>query len=121
VICGSVSEVAVVPGAVAREVVEFAFAGIDGVYRHDLGARGRPIVWQGQLRGSDEAELNAIESELEGYAVDPREYRMVDGAGRTFEYCVLERFERTGPRRVEPVSAWATQGFRLVFQQLDVA
>jgi len=119
-ICGTASEVSVTVGSVDKQAVEFAFPGIDGVYRHELGLRGRQIVWAGQLRAAGDEALNTIERDLESYVSGAGAYDLEDGGGRTFEHCVLERFERTAARQIDPATSWVAQAFKLVFKQLDV-
>jgi len=120
VICGEASCVQVTVGPIEKDAVEFSFAGIDGVYRHELGLRGRSIEWQGELRAADAAALGTIESSLEDYLADPNPYDLIDGSGQTFSHCVLDGFERRGPRHVDAVTLQVRQAFRLVFRQLDV-
>jgi len=119
-ICGEASCVQVTVGSIEKEVVEFGFAGIDGVYRHEMGLRGRTIEWQGELRAADAAALDAIESGLEDYVADPSSHDLSDEFGRSFSHCVLDGFERRGARHVDAVTSRVRQTFRLMFRQLDV-
>ncbi|MFQ6048084.1 MAG: phage protein Gp37 [Phycisphaerae bacterium] len=118
-ICGQASRVAVTVGPVEKETVKFGFVGIDGAYQHELGLRGRQIVWSGRLQAADSAALDAIEATLEGYVAEAGEHDLTDGSGRTFEHCVLESFERRSPRRVDPATGQTSEAFRLIFKQLD--
>lgn len=119
-VCGEASCVQVTVGPIEKEAVEFGFAGIDGVYRHEMGLRGRTVEWQGELRAADAATLDAVESGLEGYVADPSPHDLVDEFGRVFSHCVLDGLERKGPRRIDAVTSQVRQAFRLVFRQLDV-
>ena len=119
-IAGSDSIVTVHVGSVRAESVEFGFPGIDGVYRHRAGTRGRTIRWQGQLVADDDAGLNEIEAELERLAVEQAPDTIGDAWGRSYAECVLEAFERQGPRRRHPVTGAAVQAFELLFTQLRV-
>lgn len=118
-LAGTDSLVNVAVGEAAVESVAFGFPGIDGEFRHQLGLRGRPIRWTGQLRAVDDVTLNAVEENLEASVADPRPHDMVDGLSRTFTDCVLERFVRRGPRQRHPVSGYALQPFELHFTQLN--
>jgi len=119
VLAGADSLVHVIVGELAAETVAFAFPGIDGVYRHHLGTRGRPIRWRGQLRASDDNGLNTIETNIEAMVASPDSFEMVDSWSRTFADCVADRFVRTGPRRRHPVSGYALQPFEIHFTQLN--
>lgn len=118
-ICGSDSIVNVIVGSPRRSVVRFGFPGIDGAFRHDLGGRGRPIVWRGQLRAASDAALNTIEQTIEGFAADPRAFSLVDAWGRTFGDCVLDTFTRRDRRREDSVTGDSLQDFTLEFEQLS--
>ena len=119
-IAGSDSVVTVHVGPVKSETVEFGFPGIDGLYRHQTGTRGRLIRWQGQLVAQDDPALNTIEAELERLTVERPEGTMVDAWGRSYSECVLDAFERQGGRRRHPVTGAAVQAFELRFTQLRV-
>ncbi len=118
-VCGADSIVHVVIRAARADMTEFAFPGINGVFRHHLGLRGRQITWRGQLRADDDAGLNAIEASLESLAADPAAHSMVDPWGRTHTDCVLDSFERNGARNKDHYTGQATQDFELVFTQLS--
>jgi hypothetical protein len=119
-LCGGSSVVNVIVGSPRRSVVAFGFPGIDRVFRHDLGGRGRPIAWRGQLRAASDAALNAIEQTIEAFVADPRSFDLTDAWGRTFTGCVLDAFERRGPRREDSVGGQSLQDFELRFEQIDV-
>ncbi len=119
VLAGAESVVSVLVGEAEAESVSFGFPGIDGEFRHQLGLRGRPICWAGQLRGADDNVLNAVEQNIEAAVADPRPHDLVDAFSRTFGDCVLDRFVRRGPRRRHPVSGGALQPFELHFTQLS--
>lgn len=119
VLAGSDSLVNVIVGELSADTVAFAFPGIDGVFRHHLGTRGRPIRWRGQLRASDDSGLSTIESTIEAMVANPNSFDMVDSWSRTFADCTADRFVRTGPRRRHPVSGYALQPFEIHFTQLN--
>ncbi len=118
VITGSESIVAVHVGERRAASVSFAFPGIDGVYRHGLGARGRRIRWSGQLRATGHASLNEIEAGIDELVGVCRPRTVEDALGRTFDQCVVERFARSGPRRVHPGAGLYVQAFEIEFAQL---
>jgi hypothetical protein len=118
-LAGASALVEVLVGEVASETTSFAFPGIDGVFRHHLGTRARPIRWRGQLRETDDAALSATELTIESSVNDPGSFTMVDSWSRTFSDCTLDRFVRTGPRRRHPLTGQALQAFELHFTQLN--
>lgn len=117
-IAGADSIVSVELGETDRERVAFGFPGIDGVYHHDLGSRGRAIRWFGQLRADDDTSLNAIESAIENLAAAASPQTLGDPWGRSHPDCVLDSFQRKGARRRHPVTGQAVQNFEMVFRQL---
>jgi hypothetical protein len=119
-LAGADSLVQVVVGEVATEAAAFAFAGIDGEFRQQLGVRQRPIEWRGQLRASTDGALNAIECAIEAAVIEAGAHAMVDAWGRTFEDCVLVGLKRVGARRRHPVNGRAVQTFVMEFEQLNV-
>jgi hypothetical protein len=119
-IAGSASLVTVEVESVRTESVEFGFPGIDGVYRHQSGTRGRTIRWAGQLIAADDAALDGLEADIERRVVAPVPSTVVDAGGRTYAECVPETFVRDGPRRRHPVTGAAVQAFELTFTQLRV-
>jgi hypothetical protein len=118
VIAGSGSDVEVVLGPFGAERVAFGFPGIRGSFVHDLGLRDRVITWAGILRAADQSAMNTLEAGLFGYAADPRGFDLADGFGRTQEEVVLEDFERTGSRGIDPINGEVIQPFVLTFRQL---
>lgn len=118
-LAGAGSLVTVIIGDAVGETASFAFPGIDGVFQHHLGMRGRSIRWKGQLRAAGDSGLNTIESILEAAVADPEAHDMVDSWSRTFGDCVLDRFVRQGPRERHPVTGYALQSFELHFTQLN--
>ncbi len=119
VLAGANSLVRVVVGDLSAESVPFGFPGIDGEFRHQLGLRGRPIEWQGQLRTTDDAAMNTLETQIESAVIDAAAHTLIDAWGRSFFDCVCERFTRVGPRKRHPVTGQALQSFELRFVQLS--
>lgn len=118
-IAGETSLAAVRVGPLRAEHVEFAMPGVDGTFRHGQGARPRTIIWTGRLQAADHDALNAIEASIEAQVGDARIGPITDGFGRTFDNCVLDLFERKGPRRLHPATGAAQQDFELEFLQLS--
>ncbi|MCK4659163.1 MAG: hypothetical protein KAV82_06535 [Phycisphaerae bacterium] len=118
-IAGSDSVVTVQVGDARVEVVEFGFPGIDGVYRHHTGTRGREVRWQGRLVADNDSALNTIEADLDQLVVEQLPATMVDAWGRSYPECVLDEFKRDGVRRRHPMTGAAVQAFELVFTQLQ--
>lgn len=78
--------------AVARQ--GFSYPGIDGVHIIKMGVRDRIIQWRVSLRAIDDAELNAVEADIETYITDSRGYVMTDQPGRGFADVILTEFVR---------------------------
>ena len=116
-IAGSDAVMTVLVGPLSVDAVAFGFPGIDGVHRHLTGVKGRTITWKGQLRADTDAALSAIESDLERRVALGVVATVVDPWGREFDECVLDSFERVGPRR-HAMTGQVVQGFELVFTQL---
>ena len=98
--------------------VEFAFPGVDGVFRHALGAGERSIVWRGVLRAGDHVAMNALETALDLQVASGAVGVITDSVGQSFADCVLASFEREGSRRVHASSSRILQPFVLRFVQL---
>ena len=117
VLTGAGSEVVVEVGPLRRAASVFSFPGVDGVTRLDLGSRGREIRWSGELRANSDAELSALEAGLEAEAGSGAERRMGDACGAVYEGCVLQAYERKGPRGCDEVSGEVLQRFEARFEQ----
>ena len=115
-ITGIDSIVSVHIGALEAAAVTFAFPGIDGAYRHELGNRGRTITWRGLLRATDDTELNAIEAAIEALIGDGRGCELQDGVGGAFESCIVKRFARNGARK--RARGKVIQAFEISFAQV---
>lgn len=97
--------------------VEFSFPGIAGVYRHALGTGNRPIVWRGQLRATDDAAMNAMETDIETRLLRQTPGEITDSHDRSFKQCLLDRYVRTAERRDE--DGTIVQDAELHFLQLQ--
>ncbi len=117
-ICGSGSIVRVSVGDFQMATERFAFPGIDGEFQHALGVQGRPIVWLGQLRAASDSALSTTETAIEALLAGSQPADIVDGFGRTFSDCVLNRFARKEERRKHNIDGQALQDFELHFVQV---
>lgn len=70
----------------------WSYPGIDGVNIIKMGVRDRAIQWAVSLRAIDDAELNAVEADIETYITDSRGYVMVDQPGRSFADVILTEY-----------------------------
>ena len=117
-ICGSSSIVRVSVGDTEMDTQRFAFPGIDGEFQHSRGLQARPITWSGQLRAASDSALSTIEATIEGLIAGGQPADIVDGFGRTFTDCVLNRFVRKDERRKHTIDGQALQDFELHFVQV---
>lgn len=101
--------------------VEFAFAGVDGVFHLGLGAGERTIVWRGVLRADDHAAMNGLEATLELLVASGSAGVITDSVGQSFPDCAMASFEREGLRRVHAATSRILQPFVMRFVQLDGA
>jgi len=118
-ICGSSSIVRVTVGDFEMETERFAFPGIDGEFQHALGVQARAVTWSGQLRAASDSALSAIEATIESLLDGSQPADIVDGFGRTFADCVLNRFVRNNQRRKHTIDGQALQNFELHFAQVN--
>ena len=118
-ICGSSSIVRVTVGDFEMETERFAFPGIDGEFQHALGVQARAVTWSGQLRAASDSALSAIEATIESLLDGSQPADIVDGFGRTFADCVLNRFVRNNQRRKHTIDGQALQNFELHFVQVN--
>ncbi len=115
---GAASEVEVHVGELKRAASTFAFPGVDGVFERFMGTRERAIVWRGQLRASNNDDLNAIEEGLDDLVRGGTADTIRDPWNRTFRNCVARSFKRVGPRGRVNLTGQAIQEFELEFVQL---
>ena len=118
-ICGSNSIVRVIVGDFEMETERFAFPGIDGEFQHALGVQARAVTWSGQLRAALDSALSTIETTIESLLAGSQPADIVDGFGRTFTDCVLNRFVRKDERRKHTIDGQALQDFELHFAQVN--
>lgn len=119
-IAGGSSVVRVTVGDSEMDAQQFSFPGIDGEFQQALGLSGRPITWSGQLRAASDSALTTIETTIEGLLAANQPADIIDGFGRTFKDCTLNRFARRGQRRKHTITAQAQQDFELHFTQSGI-
>ena len=114
------STVNVTHGDTQIAIVDFAMAGVDGVFRHDLGSRGRTITWRLDLRARTLEYLYQIEA-----AVETRkrtgEGVLVSTTGRVFRRVVIERYtpgQGFQVIRSGDLAGWVTRTDAIVFRQM---
>ncbi len=114
------STVNVTEGEQAIAEVEFGMAGVDGVFSHDLGSRGRLITWRVGLRVRTLSILNQISD-----AIDARkrtgEGTLVSTTGRTFRRVTIKRYEPGQGFQViraGELTGWVTRTDTIVFKQM---
>ena len=112
----AVAMIRVEHGEPSAASAEFAFPGVDGVYRSGLGMRSQPIVWHCEVQAG-ESVLAAIDAEI-------RELVRAAGSdsmtfhGQTRLDVVLDRYIPRGPReRLADGGMFAR--FDLVFKDLN--
>ena len=91
-LASSAVQVSIGSRVVARQ--GWSYPGIDGVVVVKMGVRDRAIQWLVSLRALDDAQLNAVEAEIEAYITDSGGYVMVDQPGRSFADVILTEFIR---------------------------
>lgn len=118
-----------------RDVQEFSFPGINGVFKSALGDKGAVLQVSGLLRtqgASLAAARNALEtvlSSLDSYYTDATELNLyvADASNTAALYgtkrhssIVLDGIAETGPRRWSVVGAvhWITVPYTLLFRRL---
>jgi len=116
-IAGSASRMTLDVKTIEVDTVDFSFPGIAGVHRHALGVKGRPILWRGKLRATDDAAMNAIEANIETEIVKQAAGEITDSHARSFKQCVFDQYARTGERLEE--DGMIVQEAELHFLQLQ--
>ncbi len=118
-IAGSASRLSLEVGSIELEQEEFRFSGLSGTYMHRLGVRPRAVIWRGRIRGQDDAAVNSIEANIEQIVLLQTTGNITTGSSRQFDGCVLERYVRNGPRRIDNDGMMVCQDAELVFSQLN--
>ena len=117
-ITGSDSTMSLEVGAIVLDVARFRFVGLAGTYRQVLAALPREIIWRGRIRGQDDAALNIIEANIEGTVLAQTIGDITASSSRVFSGCVLDRYERQGPRRADDDGQMVCQDAELLFYEL---
>ena len=105
--------------AIAR--VGFSFAGVDGVFRHNLGARGREVIWQIVIRAIDLDTLNLIEKNIDA-AKAAGVGELTTTTGRVFSRAIIESYrpaEMFDVIRSGDYEGWVAREATIVFKVLS--
>ncbi len=86
----------ILPGAWARQQVEYATAGLDGVVSLDLGRRSRQIRQTGRLTAETLGKLHEMIDTIESYA-NGQTYELIDQDGRRYRNVRLDMFRQKEP------------------------
>jgi len=109
-------------GDIVRDEQAFRFAGMDGEFLEFHGIVGRPILWEGELRLSEDA-WPVVQTQRAAFrmAVD-NDFLLVDDVGSMLANCSLRSFEIGFRRRVEvpgkPLIVWYAP-YRIVLQHQE--
>ncbi|MFQ5429223.1 MAG: phage protein Gp37 [Phycisphaerae bacterium] len=85
-------------GPVGADAAEFAFHGRSVVHRKTLAASRQTLLWRGEVRARDHAELNRIEATIEERIGGRATGDVVEAGARRFRRCRLEAYFRRGGR-----------------------
>ncbi len=91
------------------------------MYRRVVGVGARSVVWRGQVRGQDDAAVDAIESGTEAEILSQTAGIITVSGSRVFAGCVLGRYVRNGPRYADSQDEMICQDAELRFLQLNPA
>ncbi|MCA9255913.1 MAG: DUF1834 family protein [Phycisphaerales bacterium] len=76
----------------------------------------RPIIWRGEIRASTHAQLTSLETNIESLIAARTIGTVDDVHDQTFDDCLIERYDRDGPRRI--VGLQVAQAAEIHFSQL---
>ncbi|HPF37338.1 MAG TPA: DUF1834 family protein [Phycisphaerae bacterium] len=76
----------------------------------------RPIIWRGEIRASTHAQLTSLETNIESLIAARTIGTVDDVHDQSFDDCLIERYEREGPRRI--VGTLVAQSAEILFSQL---
>ncbi|MGA2171652.1 MAG: hypothetical protein ABSG82_01385 [Sedimentisphaerales bacterium] len=103
-------------GSFARESIERAVAGLDGVASIDLGGRGRKIRQKGELRARSRIELNS-KAEVISAFMDGGTHTLADSQGETFENV---RVDSVSVKNERTSGSGVAADYEIVYMQLMV-
>ncbi len=112
------SKVNVTHGQPVVARTEFAMEGVDGVFSHDHGSRGRTITWRLDIRAASLTVLNNIEVAIENRK-RTGEGVLTSTTGRPFSRTIIEDY-RPGDGyqtiRAGELAGWVTRTDTIVFK-----
>jgi hypothetical protein len=103
-------------GSFARECVERAVAGLDGVMSIDLGGRGRKIRQKGEIRARSRAELNSKVEEILSF-VDGDTHTLTTSQGEIFENV---RVDSVNVKNERVSGSGVVADYEIIYRQLTV-
>ena len=103
-------------GSFARECVERAAVGLDGVMSIDLGGRGRKIRQKGEIRARSRAELNGKIEVISSF-VDGDAHTLVTSQGETFENL---RVDSVSVKNKRVSGSGVVADYEIIYRQLMV-
>lgn len=106
-----------VPVKAPRRRQYVGYPNVDGLDLFDLGGEGGVVNVSGILTGASPAAVAAAEAVWRTFENDPTAYPLVDTAGVTWSYAVLDSFEPTGEMYLDPTGD-ACRFYRATFRIL---
>lgn len=103
-------------GSVARECVERAVVGLDGVMSIDLGGRGRKIRQKGEIRARSWAELQGKVEKISSF-VDGDTHTLAASQGETFENV---RVDSVSVKNERVSGSGVVADYEVIYKQLTV-
>jgi hypothetical protein len=103
-------------GSVARESVERAVVGLDGVMSIDLGGRGRKIRQKGEIRARSRAELQGKVEEISSF-IDGDTHTLTVSQGETFENV---RIDSVSVKNERDSGGGVVADYEVIYRQLTV-
>jgi len=103
-------------GSFARECIERAAAGLDGVMSIDLGGRGRKIRQKGVLRARSRAELSSKAEAISAF-MDGETHTLVNSRGEKFENL---RIDSVSVKNERVSGSSVIADYEIVYMQLMV-
>lgn len=119
-VAGGDSRMSLEVGPIEFDYTPFRFPGLLGSYRRLSGVKPRAIIWRGRIRAANHAAVNTIEAGIEAAVLAHAAGDVTAAAsGRSFRNCLLDRYERQGPRRLDDDERTVCQDAELLFNQLN--
>lgn len=103
-------------GSFARECVERAVVGLDGVMSIDLGGRGRKIRQKGEISARSRAELNGKIEAISSF-VDGDTHTLVTSQGEMFENL---RVDSVSVKNERVSGSGVVADYEIIYRQLMV-